>query len=301
MIGELISKDDRFQGILERLNRKSVEDYYNPYRMFDWPDSLPENRWWMSPQLTTTYGTDVAAELDQEQLHRLSKCESINFYSLNVDGIRELIVEVTRRIHTRGFEIPSEFFHHFIGEENEHMWFFAEFCLRYGKKIYRQMEPAGDGDAWPEAASFLVFVRILLFEELVDHFNSTMATDEKLHDTIRAVNRIHHQDESRHIAFGRELVSLLFDDLKSKASEEQLREIQEYIKRYLNYSFQSLFNPQVYKDAGIPEPFAVRRRLLASPRSAKFQQEVFRKPLNFLTKTGILQDRDLTVADRGAA
>ncbi|MCB5907566.1 diiron oxygenase [Streptomyces pinistramenti] len=301
MIGELISKDDRFQEILERLNRKSVEDYYNPYRMFDWPESLPENRWWMSPQLTTTYGTDVAAELDQEQLYRLSRCESINFYSLNVDGIRELIVEVTRRIHTRGFEIPSEFFHHFIGEENEHMWFFAEFCLRYGKKLYRQMEPAGDGDSWPEAASFLVFVRILLFEELVDHFNSTMAADEQLHDTIRAVNRIHHQDESRHIAFGRELVSLLFEDLKSKATEEQLLQIQEYVKRYLNYSFESLFNPQVYRDAGIPEPFAVRRRLLASPRSAEFQQQVFRKPLNFLIKTGILQDRDLMPAERGAA
>ncbi|MEH6375673.1 diiron oxygenase [Streptomyces sp. KLMMK] len=297
MISELISKDDRFQEILERLNRKSVEDYYNPYRMFDWPDSLPENRWWMSPELTTTYGTDVAPELDQEQLYRLSRYESINFYSLNVDGIRELIVEVTRRIHTRGFEIPSEFFHHFIGEENEHMWFFAEFCLRYGKKIYRQLEPAGQGNDWSdEAASFLVFVRILLFEELVDHFNSTMAADERLHDTIRAVNRIHHQDESRHIAFGRELVSLLFKDLQAKASEEELRQVREYLKRYLNYSFESLFNPQVYRDAGIPEPFAVRRRLLASPRSAEFQQQVFRKPLNYLVKTGILQDRDLSVS-----
>lgn len=298
MISELISKDNRFQEILERLNRKSVEDYYNPYRMFDWPDSLPENQWWMSPELTTTYGTEMADELDQEQLYRLSRCESINFYSLNVDGIRELIVEVTRRIHTPGFEIPSEFFHHFIGEENEHMWFFAEFCLRYGK-IYRQIEPSGEGHTWPEAASFLVFVRILLFEELVDHFNSTMAADDRLHGTIRAVNRIHHQDESRHIAFGRELVSLLFEDLKSKASEEQLRDVQAYVKRYLNHSFESLFNPQVYRDAGIPEPFAVRRRLLASPRSAEFKQQVFRKPLNFLTKTGILPDRELSPAVAG--
>ncbi|MFH8583678.1 diiron oxygenase [Streptomyces celluloflavus] len=296
MISELISKDERFQEILERLNRKSVEDYYNPYRMFEWPDSLPENRWWMSPELTTTYGTEVAAELDQEQLYRLSRYESINFYSLNVDGIRDLIIEVTRRIHTRGFEIPSEFFHHFIGEENEHMWFFAEFCQRYGEKIYRQVESSGQDETWPEAASFLVFVRILLFEELVDHFNSTMALDERLHDTIRAVNRIHHQDESRHIAFGRELVSLLFEDLKTKASPERLDEIREYIKRYVNYSFESLFNPQVYRDAGIPEPFAVRRRLLASPRSAEFQQQVLRKPLNFLVKTGILHDWDLSPA-----
>ncbi|MFI0982936.1 diiron oxygenase [Streptomyces sp. NPDC021093] len=294
MISDLIGKDERFQEILERLNRKSVEDYYNPYQTFNWPESLPADQWWMSPELTTTHGTEIADELDQETLHRLSRCESINFYSLNVDGIRDLIVEVTRRIHTRGFEVPSEFFHHFIGEENEHMWFFAEFCQRYGGKIYPQVAPAGEGDEWPEAASFLVFVRILLFEELVDHFNSTMAADEQLHETIRAVNRIHHQDESRHIAFGRELVSILFEDLKSKATEEQLREVQEYIKRYLNYSFESLFNPQVYRDAGIPEPHAVRRRLLASPRTREFQRRVLRKPVNFLVKTGILPDRELT-------
>jgi len=31
----------RFIEILGRLGRMSVQDYYNPYRMFEWPDSLP--------------------------------------------------------------------------------------------------------------------------------------------------------------------------------------------------------------------------------------------------------------------
>ncbi|CAM5687301.1 hypothetical protein SCYAM73S_07667 [Streptomyces cyaneofuscatus] len=205
----------RRRGILDRLATKSIDDYDNPYRLFEWPEQLPEDMWWMSPELTTTYGTEWAEKLTPEQLHTLSKHESINFYSLNVHGIRELLVEVVNRIHTAGFETPSEFFHHFIGEENEHMWFFAEFCLRYGKKIYRQ--PAGGAEtAAPsdKVQSLLVFARILIFEELVDHFNSAMAEDERLHETIRGINRIHHQDESRHIAFGRELVNLLHQDLK---------------------------------------------------------------------------------------
>src|SRR5258707_12819903 len=92
----------------------------------------------MSPELTTTHGAELAETLTREQLFALSKQESINFYSLNVHGIRELLIEVVGRIHTPGFETPSEFFHHFIGEENEHMWFFAEFCLRYGGKLFRQ-------------------------------------------------------------------------------------------------------------------------------------------------------------------
>ncbi|KJK56560.1 diiron oxygenase [Saccharothrix sp. ST-888] len=288
MVSNLIDQDDRFLGILERLTTKSIDDYYNPYKLFEWPDSLPEAMWWMSPELTTTYGTEAAQRLTQEQLHALSRYESINFYSLNVHGIRELLIEVTKRIHTAGFETPSEFFHHFIGEENEHMWFFAEFCLRYGKKIYRQ--PAGANADIPRSnvESLLVFARILIFEELVDHFNSRMALDDRLHGTIRAINRIHHQDESRHIAFGRELVTALFEDVRRTCSAAELQEIAAYLRRYLAYSFESLYNPQVYRDAGIENPLELRRELLESPARAEFEQSVFRKTAKFLGKVGMI-------------
>jgi hypothetical protein len=290
----MIEPDERFREILDRLSSMSVEDYYNPYRMFEWPDELPADMWWMSPTLTTTYGTDVAEELTQEQLRALSRYESINFYSLNVHGIRELLIEVTKRIHTAEFAVPSQFFHHFIGEENEHMWFFAEFCLRYGSKIYKQ--PRGGAETIPpnNAESLLVFARILIFEELVDHFNSKMALDKSLHDTIRRINRIHHQDESRHIAFGRELVRTLFANFRAQATSEELAQISDYLKRYMSFSFESLFNPQVYQDAGVAKPLEIRRRLLDGPRRPEFEQQIFRKTLSFLTKHGILDDKDLT-------
>lgn len=289
MVSELINSDKRFLEILDRLTTKSIDDYYNPYRLFEWPESLPDDMWWMSPELTTVHGTAVAERLTEQQRYALSKFESINFYSLNVHGIRELLIEVTRRIHTKGFETPSEFFHHFIGEENEHMWFFAEFCLRYGRKIYRQ--PAGANVEIPKSdvESLLVFARILIFEELVDHFNSRMALDDRLHDTIRAINRIHHQDESRHIAFGRELVTALFTDVRRTASEEELAGISDYLRRYLTYSFESLFNPHVYRDAGLADPLSVREELLAAPTRAEFEQSVFRKTSKFLEKTGIIR------------
>ena len=43
--------------------------------------------------------------MDQEQLFTAVQVESVNFYSLNVHGIRELLIEVAKRIHTTGFEI----------------------------------------------------------------------------------------------------------------------------------------------------------------------------------------------------
>jgi hypothetical protein len=293
MANDLIEVNDRFRSILDRLSSISIEDYYNPYRVFQWPDSLPADMWWMSPDLTSTYGTKVADELTEQQLYALSRYESINFYSLNVHGIRELLIEVIKRIHTSGFETPSEFFHHFIGEENEHMWFFAEFCLRYGGKIYKQPRGGNSSIQTSKAESLLVFARVLIFEELVDYYNSRMALDEQLHETIRQVNRIHHQDESRHIAFGRELVKILFEDVRRSSSEEELRQIEGYLKRYMIYSFESLFSPHVYRDAGISDPLGLRNRLLAAPTRHLFQQRVFRKTLSYLVKTGIFSDKDL--------
>lgn len=174
------------------------------------------------------------------------------------------------------------------------MWFFAEFCLRYGGKIYTQ--PRGGADTIPpsRAESLLVFARILIFEELVDHYNMKMAADDRLHDTIRAVNRIHHQDESRHIAFGRELVRVLFDDFKRDATQAERDELQDYLKRYMNFSFESLFNPQVYKDAGLTRPLEIRTRLLSSPQRMNKEKYVFRKTLSYLQKVGILSDQDLS-------
>ncbi|WP_225098621.1 diiron oxygenase [Streptomyces sp. CoH27] len=288
---------DRFVELLGRLGEKSVEDYYNPYRMFSWADELPEDAYWMTPELISAHGTEVEEELGEAGMKRLSRWESINFYSLNVHGIRELIIEVVKRIHMPGFEVPSEFFHHFIGEENEHMWFFAEFCRRYGNgKLYSSpsLQTRADGD--PEVENFLVFARILLFEEMVDHYNLRMANDDSLHETIRQVNRIHHHDESRHIAFGRELVSLLWDRLRRTATREQLAELESYLKRYLVFSLQSFCNPQVYRDAGLADPLGVRSRVMADPHRKEAELKVIRKPLSFLLKSGIFSDAELPAA-----
>ncbi|GIG55838.1 hypothetical protein Lfu02_02100 [Longispora fulva] len=288
---------ERFVEILDRLSHKAVEDYYNPYRVFTWPDTLPEDTLWMSADLLSTHGTDLAEEIGPEALHRLSRWESINFYSMNVEGIRELLVEVIKRIHSPEFAMASEFFHHFVGEENEHMWFFAEFCLRYGGgRIYSGPKLGQIAHADPEVENFLVFARILLFEEIVDFYNLRMSDDPTLHETIQQVNRIHHQDESRHIAFGRELVELLYSRLRDRLDESALREIETYLKRYLVFSIRGFYNPQVYLDAGISDPLTFRARLLNDERRRPLERKIIRKPLSFLLRSGIFADDTLDLA-----
>jgi hypothetical protein len=282
-----IKPPERFSAVLKRLSEKSVEDYYNPFTHFDWPESLPERAYWMSPSLMSVHGTEVEAELSDDQKMALSKWESINFYSMNVHGIRELLIEVVDRIHTRGFEVPSEFFHHFIGEENDHMWFFAEFCLRYGGKLYSALRLKGGTEQDPKIANLLVFSRILLFEEVVDYYNTTMANDPALHETIREVNRIHHRDESRHIAFGRELVAMLFESVAPGLTAGQRSEVESYLKNYLAVSLNSFCNPTVYRDAALDAIPGLRGRVLADPGRHAAARRSVRKPMAFFLKQGI--------------
>lgn len=285
--------DTDYSQAIDRLIDLSVSTYYNPYKTFKWPESLPDRQWWMSQDLMSVYGTSRMQQLSESHLMALSKWESINFYSLNIHGIRELLLEVTKRIHSPGYQTPSRFFHHFIGEENEHMWFFAEFCLRYASKIYPDRNVKLSSEPYEtDIESLLVFIRILVFEEIVDYFNTRMAKDASLHPIIQQINAIHHQDESRHIAFGRQIVKQLFAQVSAKYPAEKLQIIETYVKRYIGTSIQSLYNPAVYRDAGVPDPHNFRRALLQDPARSFYHKQFLKRTVDFFLKTGILSQED---------
>ncbi|MEO3751917.1 diiron oxygenase [Streptomyces sp. B6B3] len=274
---------------LHRLEAMAESDYYNPYTVFDWPEALEEDRPWMSEDLVTLAGTERWDALTRDRQLALTRHEAVNFFSLNVHGIRELLSEVVLRIHTRTYADASEFLHHFIGEENEHMWFFATFCRRYLGRVYPAVPQLGPGriEGVGEAAGELViFARILIFEEIVDHFNARMAKDPELPDIAREINRVHHQDESRHVAFGRHLFTQLLDQVRADRPED-IPVLARYLERYLEYSVHSLYNPAVYRDAGLDEPLELRRHLLAHPARHAAHDRILLRTRKFLARNGL--------------
>ncbi|MFE5597707.1 diiron oxygenase [Streptomyces coelicoflavus] len=274
---------------LDRLEQLAETGYYNPYSMFDWPDAIEPGMPWMSESLTTLAGTPAWDELTREQQIALTKYESINFFSLNIHGIRELLGEVVNRIHAKTYADVSEFLHHFIGEENEHMWFFAQFCLRYGGKLY-PAQPTLKADSVdhlsPLARELIVFARILIFEEIVDYYNAHMATDKSLPHIVREINRVHHVDESRHVAFGRMIFTNLLGQVARRDADE-VPVVAEYLENYLQYSIGTLYNPAAYRDAGIPDALGVRRRALEHPSRVEAHDAVLKRTRRFLTKSGV--------------
>ena len=284
--------DEEVATAVSRLTAAAENDYYNPYQTFDWPERIPDGALWMSEDLLSVHGTAAAAELDREQYLALTKWESINFYSLNVHGIRELMQEVVQRIHAPGYEIPTPFFHHFLGEENEHMWFFAEFCLRYGGKLFANRAMAFPAEKHSALLdNFIVFSRILVFEQIVDHFNSRMAADTALPETIRAINRVHHQDESRHIAFGAQLVRALWERLREAGDEAELAAARQYVEKYIATSIQQLYSVDAYRDAGIPDPFTFRTRVLADPARQAVHASITSRTDAFYRRIGLFEPR----------
>ncbi|HJD83559.1 diiron oxygenase [Kitasatospora aureofaciens] len=274
---------------LERLENLAESGYYNPYSMFDWPDAIEPGMPWMSESLTTLAGTEMWDELTREQQIALTKYEAINFFSLNIHGIRELLNDVVMRIHERTYADVSEFLHHFIGEENEHMWFFAQFCLRYGGRLY-PAQPALKADSVEHlstvARELIVFARILIFEEIVDYYNAHMATDQSLPVIAREINRVHHQDESRHVAFGRMIFTNLLAQV-AKRDPNEVPVVAEYLESYLQYSIATLYNPAAYRDAGIPDALALRRRALEHPARIEAHEQVLKRTRKFLSKAGV--------------
>jgi hypothetical protein len=248
----------------------------------------------MSPELTTCYGTAVWAELDEGQRLRLTQSEAVNFFSLNVHLIRELIGEVASRIYTTRYPELSEFFHDFIAEENEHMWFFATFCRRYGGKLYPARRIVGDTTSSHDVLrDVTVFGRILIAEELCDYFNARMADDDRLPEIAKQINAVHHQDESRHIAFGRQIMRALKDEAALHVTPEELAAAGDYLARYISGCLRSFYNPATYIDAGLPRPRTIRGRLLSDPGRQRIHQEIMSRTVGFLQRIGVLPEQSV--------
>ncbi|MFE7779389.1 diiron oxygenase [Streptomyces sp. NPDC057445] len=283
---ERITMDDSgFSTMLARLSEKSRDEYYNPYTKFTWPDTVPEDQWWMNPDYLTVSGTGLID--DEKTLKALARYETVNFFSLHVHGIRELMIEVAKRIHTPDFAEYNEYLHHFIGEENAHMWFFAEFCHRYTGGIYPEaaspLRREGFGNLWDDV---IVFSRILIFEEIFDYYNSRMGKDQLIPDILREIHAAHHHDESRHVAFGKQLVKRLYDRALA-ADPDRREEIEKYVKDYMTYSVRSLYNPQIFRDCGVGNPLAVRREALSHPVREAFHVKLMTRVDRFFVAAGI--------------
>ncbi len=272
--------------VADRLTDLSRQRYVDPYQRVAWPLALDPDDWQFAPELMAGWGLPAVAALPPESLKELSLCEALNFFSLNIHGEKLLLQGLARRLHEPRFRQVSAYLQHFIDEENRHLHWFGEFCRRYGR-IYPSRHVALAPEPLPDSAEdFLFFARILVFEEIVDAYNARLGRDERLSPTARLINRLHHEDEVRHRAFGRHLVRQLWVDGLKDWPQATRAAVGQRLAAYVQAVWRDFYNPDVYHDAGLPRPHALMRVAWDAPAARAWRHAVTAPVTGFLERIG---------------
>jgi len=276
-----------------RLCRVSEEQFIDPFSRLDWPDTLDRTQWFMSPELISLYGTEQFEVLDETARQLLSFFELVNFFSINIHGERMLIEGLAKRLYRKHTQTTSPYLHHFLDEENKHMFYFGRFCNRYAGKIYAEKKLAVEREFVEGEEEFLFFARVMLFEEMVDVYNRRMAKDQRLVPISREINWLHHFEEARHLVFGRGVVEEVFGTYsKSWSSEVRLR-VSDELMHFLEATWKEYFNPEVYTDAGLHDAYALRRQVLENPAVEDRKKALFARCARTLLKIGLISEESI--------
>jgi para-aminobenzoate N-oxygenase AurF len=266
--------------------RKAID----PYAALEWPRTLDRAHYFMSPELISLHGTETWESLDEPARHRLSFWETVNFFSLNIHGERPLVAGLAARLYRDGSEGVEAYLHHFLDEENDHMVYFGGFCRRYAGKVYPDRKLAFPREYAPGEEDFLFFAQVLLFEEIVDAYDTACARDERLEPTARRIHLLHHLDESRHLVFGRRYVAELFERHAAAWSAETLARVRSHLAAFLTTTWGEYYNPSVYADAGLAgDAYAIRAAAFVHPRCREHRRAVTAGCRRYLRETGILE------------
>ena len=278
---------------VKRLSEISVKDYINPYSHLRWPELLDESQWFTSPELISLYGTRWYEGLSEEERKRLSFYEAVNFFSLNIHGEKSLIEGLAARLYKKGNDEISPYLHHFLDEENKHMVYFGTFCMKYAGKIYPDKKVVFPREYARGEEDFLFFSKVLIFEEIVDVYNITMAVDERLAEVARQINLLHHRDEARHLVFGRLIVKELFARYSPTWSQETLLGVRDYLKSYFLATWKEYYNPAVYRDSGSDSPYELMEEAFESDSAREHRKRISKGCVEFFLANGILDEEPL--------
>jgi hypothetical protein len=259
-----------------------------------WPVALGDELWCFSPEVISLVGTDAFERMSETEKRRLSFFEAINFFSLNVHGERSMIAGLAQRLYATDREPYSAYLHCFLEEENRHSQYFGEFCQRYAGRVYPRRQIVFPRDYAPGEEDFLFFAKILIFEEIVDYYNTFMSSDDRLHPLVASIHAMHHRDESRHLAFGRRMTTALFESYRETWSPETLARVRAYLASYMVTTLYEYHSFDAYRDAGLANPLALVDSSFHSAASAKRRRVVAKKCIRYLLKSGILEKDPLS-------
>jgi hypothetical protein len=117
-----------------------------------------------------------------------------------------------------------------------------------------------------------------------------MGSDSALPTIVQQLNRVHHEDEARHIAAGRQIVKHIYARLAKRLDGAARNQLDLYLRRYVGTCLESLYNPTVYRDAGIADPYVFRTEVLGDPARKACHRKFLGRTVQFFSNNGMVSD-----------
>ena len=254
---------EQFDSEVERLVVTSDKNHFDPFTRVSYPDKLDTDRLQFPEKYISLYHHPVYAELTDEQKWKLSLLESINFFSLNIQGEQALIRELSTRLYRNKFRWDStpasHYLQHFIHEENAHTFMLAGYCTRYHGSLMPDMTALSSQE--PELSALgkdlLFYGRTAVLEYFLGFLNRKAKADEDIEPVVKQIHYFHYLDETRHITFDRLVIEETLKQAKEQGLDAEVKLISKLLQEYSEYVSKRLYNFRIYREIGIENPFKV--------------------------------------------
>lgn len=270
----------------QRLLASSARKSYDPTVEVDWDAPVPTDKYGMTPEWSTLYGTALWDEMTEEQRIELTKHEAASVSSVGLWFEILLMQMLLRDVYNRDKHSRHvQFALTEVADECRHSVMFGRAGERLGMPDYgpaRYIHRLGRvwGGFFRGANAY---ASVMAAEEILDMMQRDFMRDERVQPVTRTVSKIHVLEEARHIRFAREEVARRLAG--ASRARLQFERINTAVTVY--FVVKSMIHPDVYNNAGLD-----RGRALAEAANNTHYHDRVRKSgaklMTFLDSVGLI-------------
>ncbi|MDI9948431.1 diiron oxygenase [Rhodococcus sp. IEGM 1305] len=244
----------------QRLLASSARKSYDPMVEVDWEAPIPDDKFGLTPEWSTLYGTALWDEMTEEQKIELTKHEAASVSSVGLWFEILLMQMLLRDVYGRDKHSRHvQFALTEVADECRHSVMFARAGERLNMPSYGP-HPAIHklGRIWGGLfRGANAYASVMAAEEILDMMQRDFMKDERVQPVTRTVSKIHVLEEARHIRFAREEVGRRIEG--ASWARLQFERLNTAVVVY--FVMKSMIRKDVYANAGLdPERAAAEAK-----------------------------------------
>jgi hypothetical protein len=240
----------------QRLLASSARKSYDPMVEVDWEAPIPDDKFGLTPEWSTLYGTALWDEMTDAQKIELTKHEAASVSSVGLWFEILLMQMLLRDVYGRDKHSRHvQFALTEVADECRHSVMFARAGERLDMPSYGPHPVIHKlGRIWGgffKGAN--AYASVMAAEEILDMMQRDFMKDERVQPVTRTVSKIHVLEEARHIRFAREEVGRRIEG--ASWARLQLERLNTAVVVY--FVMKSMIRKEVYSNAGLDPDRAI--------------------------------------------